>query len=74
MDIILVIIKVYKLLGDSDQKKKSHDGRRINNPTRVLFGHELQRSITLTRYDLDFYSQILSVIKSDLLLKNIIDA
>ena len=58
------------------KKKKSRDGQRdqINNPTRVLFGHELQGSTTLTRYDLDYYFQILSVVQFVFFLKNNKDA
>lgn len=78
MNVVLwVKIEMYKLLGDSDQKKKkkTHGGRReqINNFTRVPLDHELGGSIALTGNDLGYYSQIFSVVKFDLFLKNHVD-
>ena len=74
--ILRLNIEVYKLFGDNGQKKKKISGwkKGLDNPTRVLFGHELQESKTLTRYDLDYYFQILNVVKFDLFLKNNKDA
>lgn len=75
--ILWVKIEIYVIIRGEWPKEKTiviEEGTRKNNATRVLSDQELQGNITLTRYNLEYFSWVLNVVKFDLFLKNHIDA